>query len=84
MDEGCSCKACDIKRSVVSNKIMRGIPLSNDDQIKHEEAKHQLIVKRVNVVNKINDAIKNIPLRPKRGKNFKEDMTNIVNGRTRF
>ena len=29
MDEGCGCKACDIKRAALANKVMRGIPLSN-------------------------------------------------------
>jgi hypothetical protein len=85
MDEGCGCKACDIKRAALTNKVMRGIPLSNTDQIKHEEAKTQLITKRVNQVNRINNAIRNMPPPPpKRGKNFKQDMSNIVKGRTRF
>jgi hypothetical protein len=85
MDEGCGCKACDIKRAAIANKVMRGIPLSNTDQIKHEEAKTQLINKRVNQVNRINNAIRNLPPPPpKRGKNFKQDMSNIVKGRVRF
>ena len=85
MDEGCGCKACDIKRALVTNKVMRGIALSITDQIKHEEAKTQLINKRVNQVNRINNAIRNLPPPPpKRGKNFKQDMSNIVKGRVRF
>jgi hypothetical protein len=85
MDEGCGCKACDIKRAAIANKVMRGIPLSNTDQIKHEEAKTQLITKRVNQVNRINNAIRNLPPpQTKRGKNFKQDMSNIVKGRVRF
>jgi hypothetical protein len=85
MDEGCGCKACDIKRAAIANKVMRGITLSNTDQIKHEEAKTQLITKRVNHVNRINNAIRNMPPPPpKRGKNFKQDMSNIVKGRVRF
>jgi len=85
MDEGCGCKACDIKRAAVANKVMRGIPLSNTDQIKHEEAKTQLISKRVNQVNRINNAIRNMPpSQTKRGKNFKQDMSNIVRGKVRF
>jgi hypothetical protein len=85
MDEGCGCKACDIKRAAIANKVMRGIPLSNTDQIKHEEAKTQLITKRVNQVNRINNAIRNMPPpQTKRGKNFKQDMSNIVKGRVRF
>lgn len=87
MDEGCSCNACDIKRATIANKIIRGISLTNNDQIKHEEAKQQLITKRVTVANKINNIIKNMPppqQRFKRGKDFKQDMTNIVKGKTRF
>jgi hypothetical protein len=85
MDEGCGCKACDIKRAAIANKVIRGIPLSNTDQIKHEEAKTQLITKRVNQVNRINNAIRNMPPpQTKRGKNFKQDMSNVVKGRVRF
>jgi hypothetical protein len=87
MDEGCSCNACDIKRAAIANKILTGKPLTNSDQIKHEEAKKQLITKRVTVVNKINNIIKNMPPpKPqfKRGKDFKQDMTNIVKGKTKF
>ena len=88
MDEGCSCKACDIKRTIIANKLLNNLSLSNNEQIKHEEAKNQLISKRVNTVNKINKInyiIKNMPPpRLKRGKDFKQDMSNIVNGKTRF
>ena len=85
MDEGCSCNACNVKRNAVSYKILRGISLSNTDQIKHDEVKQQQLTKRVTVVNKINNAIKNLPQgRIKRGKDFKHDMTNIVKGKTRF
>jgi hypothetical protein len=85
MDEGCGCKACDIKRAAIANKVIRGIPLSNTDQIKHEEAKTQLITKRVNQVNRINNAIRNMPPpQTKRGKNFKQDLSNVVKGRVRF
>ena len=86
MDEGCGCKACDIKRGSIANKVIRGIPLSNTDQVKHEEAKSQLIAKRVNQVNRINKlniALQNLP-QPKKGKNFRQDMSNIVKGKQRF
>ena len=85
MDEGCGCKACNIKRSSIATKVIQGIPLSNTDQIKHEEAKTQFITKRVTQANKINNAIRNMPPPPpKRGKNFKQDMSNIVKGRIRL
>jgi hypothetical protein len=54
MDEGCSCKACDIKRTIIANKLLNNMVLSNNAQIKHEESKNQLIEKRVSVENKIN------------------------------
>ena len=87
MDEGCICKACAIKRNGIANKIMRGIALSVSDHIKHEEAKNELISKRVDRVNKINNVIKSMPIKQPqktRGKNFKQDMSSIVNGKTRF
>jgi hypothetical protein len=87
MDEGCSCNACDIKRAGIAKKILIGGSLDSNDQIKHEEAKQQLITKRVTVVNKINNIIKNMPppqRRFKKGKDFKQDMNNIVKGKTRF
>jgi hypothetical protein len=88
IDEGCSCKACDIKRSILATKILNGITLTNIDQIKHEEAKHQLLSKRAivaNNINKINNAIKTMPPpRFKRVKDFKQDMSNIVNGKVKF
>jgi hypothetical protein len=87
MDEGCTCNACDIKRAGIANKILKGVSLTINDKIKHEESKHQLITKRVTVVNKLNNIIKNMPppkQRFKRGKDFKQDMTNIVKGKTRF
>ena len=88
MDEGCSCNACKIKRNTIANKILNNVSLSNNEQIKHEEVKNQLIAKRVTVankINKINYIIKNMPPpRLKRGKDFKQDMSNIVNGKTRF
>ena len=88
MDEGCLCKACDIKRTIIANKILDNVLISTNAQIKHEESKNQLIAKRVTVankINKINNIIKNMPApQVKRGKNFKQDMSNIVKGNIRF
>jgi hypothetical protein len=68
---------------------MNKIELTNNDQIKHEEAKNQLLKKRINTlnrINKINNAIIKMPPPPrfKRGKDFKQDMSNIVKGQLRF
>jgi hypothetical protein len=85
MDEGCNCKACNIKRYYVANKIISGSPLTPLDRIKHDEAKTQMFVKRVIRANKINEVIKSIPLsQQKKGKNFKQDMNSIVSGKTRY
>jgi len=82
MDEGCICKACNIKRGSTAKKIMQGVHLTNSDQIKHEEAKSELIATRVNQVNRINNVIRNLPAsQMKRGKNFKQDMATIVKGK---
>ena len=85
MDEGCICRACNIKRYSVANKIMSGAPLTLLDHIKHDEAKNQLMNKRVIRANNINAVLKSLPLpQKKRGKDFKQDMSNIVKGKTRF
>jgi hypothetical protein len=84
MDEGCNCKACNIKRLSIANKIIAGIPLTPLDHIKHNEAKNQMFAKRVIRANNINTVIKSLPLPQQKGKNFKQDMNSIVSGKTRF
>ena len=62
---------------------MRGIALSCNENVRHEEAKSELIAKRMNEVNKINKlnrAIKEMNDRSK-GKPFKEVMKRIVSGK---
>ena len=78
MDEGCGCKACSLKRLEISSKIMRGIYVNA--KIIHNEAKTELIQKRVERANKINEAIRNIPQQV-RGKDFQREMTNVVKGK---
>lgn len=73
-DEGCTCKACSLKRIETRGKIMRGINVQ--ERITHNEAKNELIKKRVNRATKYNKLLSNLP--SKRGKNFRQDMTNIV------
>jgi hypothetical protein len=78
IDEGCSCKACFIKRTNISMKIMSGI--ITNERIQHSEAKTELIQKRIVRANTINQVIRSLP--PKtRGKDFKRDMNNIVKGK---
>jgi hypothetical protein len=76
MDEGCVCKACNIKRNEIATKIIRGIHTS--ERIVHSEAKTQLLEKRAIRVNQINHAIYNAPIKTS-GKDFKREMSNVVN-----
>lgn len=78
MDEGCICKACNVKRNEIASKLIRGIPVS--DKIIHTDARTELLEKRVIKVNKINQLIHNIP-RKIRGKDFKHEMSNVLNGK---
>jgi hypothetical protein len=81
-DEGCTCKACCLKRLETVSKILNGIEIK--DRIVHTEAKSQLIQKRVVRANKINNIISKIP-QTIRGKDFKNDMKSIVSkGNRRF
>jgi hypothetical protein len=73
-DEGCTCKACSLKRIETRSRIIRGLTV--EERIIHIDAKNELIKKRVNRATKFNKLLSNLPL--KRGKNFRQDMTNIV------
>lgn len=81
-DEGCTCKACSIKRLETIGKILNGVEVK--DRIVHIEAKNELIQRRVMRVNKINNIISKIPPKVK-GKDFKGDMRTVVSkGHRRF
>lgn len=71
-DEGCVCKACNIKRLETMTKILRGIDVK--DRIVHINAKTELIKKRVDRAHTINNLISKIP----RGKDFKRDMNVLI------
>jgi len=74
-DEGCTCKACRIKRFETIIKISKGIEVK--DRIVHTEAKTELIQKRVDRANKINNLISKLPVKI-RGKDFKQELKSIV------
>lgn len=74
-DEGCTCKACSIKRYETICKILKGIEVR--EKIEHREAKNEWIQKRVMRANNINNYIKRLPLNVV-GKDFKNDMKSIV------
>ena len=78
MDEGCVCKACNLKRSEIASKIIRGIPIK--EKIVHVEAKTEFLEKRMVQANRINQKINNIPKKVS-GKDFNKDMLNVVKGR---
>jgi hypothetical protein len=82
IDEGCSCKACKIKRQEIMNKVLNGLSLIESDKIYHDEAKQQLFNKRVTNAVKINKIIKNNIQNKDKGrrKDFKGDMHRVVNG----
>jgi len=66
MDEGCKCKACSLKRKEISLKLLSGINIS--ERIFHTEAKSELIQKRADKINRINNLISNIPKKNKQNK----------------
>jgi hypothetical protein len=69
-DEGCVCKACNIKRKGVAMRLIKGEDVN--DRIIHIEAKNELIKKRITIIN-------NLPLtNKKRGKDFTKDMNSIL------
>ena len=74
-DEGCTCKACSLKRMDTIVKLLRGQEVK--DRIIHIEAKTELINKRVTRANNINKIISKLPINL-RGKDFNRDMTSIV------
>ncbi len=80
-DEGCICKACNLKRREISSKILNGIQVT--DKIIHSEARTELIEKRVMRANQINQAIYNSPIKGQ-GKDFKREMSNVVNLKSRL
>jgi hypothetical protein len=80
-DEGCTCKACYIKRLETISKIVRGIGITS--RITHTGAKSELIQKRVIRANRINNIISKLPQKI-RGKNFKTDMTTVISTRGRM
>lgn len=46
-DEGCTCKACNLKRMDTIGKITKGIAIT--ERIAHKEAKQELIHKKINL-----------------------------------
>jgi hypothetical protein len=79
MDEGCICKACNLKRAEMASKIIRKINVT--DRLVHTEARTEFLEKRVVQANRINQVIYNLPKKVRGGKDFKREMSNVVKGR---
>jgi hypothetical protein len=80
-DEGCTCKACKLKRMDTILKLLRGQEVK--DRIINFESKTELINKRVSRVNNINKIISKLPTKLG-GKDFNRDMTSVVLKGKRF
>ena len=81
IDDGCKCMACIFKRKSIAKKVIHKIPLTILDQVKHSQAKKEMIIKQIEVSKKINNIMLS---QPNNKKNFKENMNTIVKGRGRF
>lgn len=81
IDEGCSCKACAIKRNEIINKVLNELSLNESDKIYHDEAKHQLFNKRITHAVKMNHILKKNLQNNDKGirKDFRGDMSIVVN-----
>ena len=78
IDEGCLCKACFMKRQQMAAQLLSGQPLA--ERIVHNDAKNELLTKRVEKVNRINTFNASIqkPLSKGGRKDFRNEMTNVV------
>lgn len=74
MDEGCKCKACKIKRKDIATKLLRGIQVT--EKIKHDDAKTELIKKRIIQANTYNKMVSTLSNQPKPA-----NLTNIISRR---
>ena len=77
MDEGCTCKACSIKRKLIASKILSGIDVT--DRIVHDIAKNELLKSRIDKMNIVSNSLIN-----NKTKDFTIGMKNVVNGRIKY
>lgn len=84
LDDGCICKACNIKREKVCNHIksnLHNINNLNSSSIKvaHEEASSELMTARIEKINRLNRALSQMPNKYNKGrKNFNQEMKSVV------
>ena len=79
MDEGCVCKICTNKRQFIASCLTKGQIVT--DRIQHTDVKNELISKRIAKVTQLNKIMISMP---KKGKDFKREMSNIVKGGSIF
>lgn len=84
LDDGCICKACNIKREKVCNYIksnLQNINNLNNNLIKvlHEDASTELMNARIEKINNLNRALSQLPNKYNKGrKDFNREMKNVV------
>lgn len=82
-DEGCLCKACSIKRDEMAARLVRGETLI--ERIVHSDAKNELLTRRVERANIINENIarqmQNNPQLKGGRKDFNKEMSRVVSGK---
>jgi hypothetical protein len=84
LDDGCICKACNIKREKVCNYIknnLHNINNLNNNQIKilHEDASTELMNALIEKINNLNRALSQLPNKYNKGrKDFNREMKSVV------
>ncbi len=81
LDDGCICKACNIKREKVCSYIKSNLHNIDNNLIKvlHEDASTELMTSRIKKINQINKAISQLPNKYNKGrKDFNREMKSVV------
>ena len=82
MDEGCTCKACSIKRKIVASKVLSGIEVN--EKIIHDIAKNELLKNRIDKMNIVNHSLLHKNNRLNGKKEFGNNMKDVVNGKIKY
>jgi len=80
LDEGCLCRVCQMKRKNLTSRLLSKQHIG-ELRVIHEEARNEMLQRKVVQVQKINNMIKSSQLKKPgkfRGKNFNSEMNNIV------
>jgi hypothetical protein len=83
MDEGCRCKACNVKRRLIVSKILHGIDVN--DRVVHNIAKKELLKNRIEKIDILNHNLtRQKVVHAKTTKNFVGDMKSVVSGKIKY